>query len=301
MKFNLANLRAYAKAWLRAPFAIRAIESRTERLIFDLGCVQDKLNASASFPHGYEYQVFSQAGDDGIIQHLTRVIPIQHRVFVEFGVQNYVESNTRFLLLKNNWSGLVMDGTQKNIEFIRRDPIYARHDLNAICAFIKTANINRLLVENLPTRSIGLLSIDIDGNDYWIWKAINSVEPAIVVTEYNFRFGPTRAVTVPCDDDFVRGSAHYSHVYYGASLKALWLLAKEKGYDLVGCNSFGNNAFWVRKDLRPALLPALTAEEAYCAGKFREARNPEGELIFSTLEEELRILEKLPLVEISES
>ena len=191
-----------------------------------------------------------------------------------------------------------MDGSQKNIEFIRRDPIYARHDLKAICAFIKTANINRLLEDNLPTKSIGLLSIDIDGNDYWIWKAIDSVEPAIVVTEYNAGFGPSRAVTIPYDENFVRSRAHYSHIYYGASLKALWILAQEKGYDLVCCNSYGNNAFWVRKDLRPPALPALTCEEAYCARQFREARDPEGHPTFLNLEEEKKILATLPLVEI---
>ena len=299
MKFNLANLRTYVRAWLRMPLAIHSIESRLERLTFDLGCVQDKLNAAAPFPRGCEYRVFSQAGDDGIIQRLVREVPISQRIFVEFGVQNYVESNTRFLLMKDNWSGLVMDGSQKDIDFIRRDPIYFRQDLKAVCAFIKTTNINRLLEENLPTKSIGLLSIDIDGNDYWIWKAINAVEPAIVITEYNAGFGPSRAVTVPYDDNFVRSRAHYSHIYYGASLKALWILAQAKGYDLVCCNSYGNNAFWVRKDLRPAALPALTSEAAYCARKFREARDPEGRPTFLGLEEEKKILATLPLVEIT--
>ena len=298
MNFNLANLKAYARACLRMPFTISALESRMERLTFDVGCVQDKLNASAPFPRGCEYRVFSQAGDDGIIQHLTRVIPIAQKIFVEFGVQNYLESNTRFLLLKDNWSGLVMDGSQKNIQFILRDPISSRHDLKAVFAFVKANNINRLLADNLPTKPIGLLSIDIDGNDYWIWKAIQSVEPAIVVTEYNAGFGPSRAVTIPYDENFVRSRAHYSHIYYGASLKALWILAQEKGYDLVCCNSYGNNAFWVRKDLRPAALPSLTSEEAYCVRRFREARDPEGRPTFLSLEEEKKILATLPLVEI---
>jgi hypothetical protein len=301
MNFKLADLKAYARAWLRMPLALRDLQNHVERLTYDLGCVQDKLSLSAPFPRGCEYQVFSQAGDDGIIQRLVREVPIPQRVFVEFGVQDYTESNTRFLLLKDNWSGLVIDGSPRNIQFIQRDPVYPRHALKAICAFVNTANINRLLEEHLPTRSIGLLSIDIDGNDYWIWKAISAVEPAIVITEYNSRFGPSRAVTVPYDEDFVRGRAHYTHIYYGASLKALWILAKEKGYDLVCCNSYGNNAFWVRRDLRPASLPALTAEEAYCAGKFREARDPAGHLTFLTPEQELKILETLPLTEVRES
>jgi hypothetical protein len=299
MNFTAANLRAYLRAWLRMPFAIRSIETRMERLTFDLGCMEEKLSASAPFPRGCEYRVFSQAGDDGIIQRLVREVPIQQRIFVEFGVQNYTESNTRFLLLKDNWSGLIIDASPKDINFIRHDPLYSRHDLKSVCAFIRTDNINSLLADNLPGRDIGLLSIDIDGNDYWIWKAINSVNPAIVVTEYNFRFGPSRAVTVPYDPNFTRGQAHYSHIYYGASLKALWILAQEKGYDLVCCNSFGNNAFWIRKDLRPAALPALTPEQAYSQGKFREARDPGGNNAFLSLAEEIKILDTLPLVEIS--
>jgi hypothetical protein len=300
MKFKIANLRAYARAWLRLPIATRALEERIEQLTFDLGCIQEKLSFSARFPRGCEYRVFSQAGDDGIIQRLVRKVPIREQIFVEFGVANYLESNTRFLLLKDNWSGLIIDASQRNIDFIKRDPIYMRHALRALCAFVKATNINRLLEDNLPTNSIGLLSIDLDGNDYWIWKAIHSVEPAIVVTEYNFRFGPSRAVTVPYDENFRRARAHYSHIYYGASLKALWILAKEKGYDLVCCNSYGNNAFWVRKDRRPASLPALSPEEAYCPGKFRESRDRKGHLTFLSPEEELKILETLPLTEIHE-
>ena len=296
MNLNLPNLRAYLRAWLRLPLAVGTLERRLERLTFDLGCVQDRLSVSAAFPRGCEYQVFSQAGDDGLIQHLVRHVPISHRIFVEFGVENYLESNTHFLLWKDHWAGLVMDGSQKHIDFIRRDPLYCRRALKAERAFITVANINQLLADHLPTQSIGLLSIDIDGNDYWIWKAIQKVTPAIVITEYNHRFGASRAVTVPYAEDFVRGQAHPSRIYYGASLKGLWILAQEKGYDLVGCNSFGNNAFWVRRDLRPASLRALTTEEAYCSGQFKEGCDARGNAL--SPEQEQEILKSLPLVEI---
>jgi hypothetical protein len=301
MKLAPANLRNYLRAWLRLPLALKAVKSHLEQLSFALGCLETRLTENSPFPRGCEFQVFSQAGDDGLIQHLVRAVPIPQRIFVEFGVQNYVESNTRFLLLKDNWSGLIMDGSAENIDYVRQDPIYYHHDLQAVCAFIKTSNINRLLEEHLPGRAIGLLSIDIDGNDYWIWQAIQAVEPALVITEYNHRFGPSWAVTVPYQEDFVRSQAHYSNIYYGASLKALWLLARQKGYDLVCCNRYGNNAYWVRKDLRPASLPALTAEEAYCAGKFREARDPKGNLVALGPAEELKLLKSLPLVEIPEA
>jgi hypothetical protein len=245
-----------------------------------------------------EFKVSSQWGEDGIIQYLLKCIQINRNVFVEFGVQDYRESNTRFLLANNNWSGMVLDGDDEYIKFIKNDPIYWRYNLKAVKAFITSENINSLLEDNGITGEIGLLSVDIDGNDYWVWKAINVINPAIVVAEYNSRFGPSKALTTPYDPAFVRSKAHHSMIYYGTSLQALCLIAEEKGYDLVGCNSAGNNAFFVRKDLRPDYMPALTSEEAYVAGQFRESRHEDGQLMLLTLEEETKLLDSLPLVEV---
>lgn len=92
-----------------------------------------------------EFQVFSQWGDDGIIQYLVSKISIPNKVFIEFGVENYTESNTRFLLVNNNWSGLVIDGSKENIDYIKNDKISWAHDLHAFHAFITKANINELI------------------------------------------------------------------------------------------------------------------------------------------------------------
>ena len=159
-------------------------------------------------------------------------------------------------------------------------------------------NINKIFLDNGIQGEIGLLSVDIDGNDYWIWQAINSVNPAIVVSEYNFRFGASRAVTVPYDAGFIRTKAHHSNIYYGASLKSLCILANKKGYSFVGCNSAGNNAFFVRNDLKPDSLKALTSEEGYIPAQFRESRDELGSLLYLSLEEEQKILNSLPLVTI---
>lgn len=245
-----------------------------------------------------EFQAFSQWGEDGIIDFLVRHVPIPRKIFVEFGVQNYVESNTRFLLLNHNWSGLILDSGADNIHYIKQDGIYWQHNLKAVQAFITRDNINQLLTENGIQGEIGLLSVDIDGNDYWVWEAIDCISPAIVITEYNSRFGPSRAVTVPYQPEFDRSTAHYSHVYYGASLPALAALADRKGYDFVGCSTGGNNAFFVRKDLRPEAVRALSVPEGFRQGQFREARNPDGTLAFLSLEEEQAILSQLPLVEV---
>jgi hypothetical protein len=217
-----------------------------------------------------EFKVFSQFGDDGIIQYLVRHLEIKPDTFIEFGVTDYTEANTRFLLVNNNWRGLVMDGDPTMIERVRRDSISVFHDITAVAAFIDRDNVNSLFVENGFEGDIGLLSIDIDGNDYWVWEAITAVNPVVVVCEYNSVFGPTAAVTVPYDPKFERARAHPSRLYYGASLAALCLLAERKGYAFVGSNSNGNNAYFVRRD-RLGGLRALSASEGYVESRFREA------------------------------
>jgi hypothetical protein len=243
-----------------------------------------------------EFRAFSQWGEDGIIQYLIKNMEIPKNIFVEFGTQNYTESNTRFLLINNNWSGLVIDGSSDNIAYIKSDPIYWQYNLKAVDSFVTKDNINQILLENGIHGDIGLLSVDIDGNDYWVWQSIDSINPAIVISEYNFRFGATRAVTVPYDAKFFRTKAHYSNIYYGASLKALCILATKKGYTFIGCNSAGNNAFFVRNDLKPDALKEITSEEGYVAAQFRESRDEFGGLIYLSLEEEQKILNSLPLV-----
>jgi hypothetical protein len=267
-----------------------------------LGRIESRqlMNAQHGSIREYEFRVFSQWGEDGIIQFLIRNVAIRRKTFVEFGVENYVESNTRFLLVHNNWSGLVIDSNEDHIRYIRRDPICWRHDLHAACEFVHAENINKILASNGTTGDIGLLSIDVDGNDYWIWKATDAVTPAIVVIEYNHRFGPEKAVTIPYDRNFLREKAHYSNIYYGASLRALCLLGSRKGYAFVGCNSAGNNAFFVRKDLMPDCLKEVTVEAGFVAGLFRESRDKSGQLLYLSGEEERKILSSLPLQEVKE-
>ena len=246
----------------------------------------------------HEFRVFSQWGEDGILRHLLRHVQVNRKVFVEFGVETYAEANTRWLLVNGGWSGLVIDGSESNIAAIRRDPIYWQHHIKAAQAFITRENIDALLREHGLTGEIGLLSVDIDGVDYWVWEAVTAVQPAIVVAEYNSLFGPDRAVTVPYDAKFQRAEAHYSHSYYGASLAALIALGRRKGMAFVGSNSAANNAFFVRRDLLRAPLRELTAAEGYVRRGFREARDRDGNLAFPTFEEEAAIVNALPLIEV---
>lgn len=245
-----------------------------------------------------EFRAFSQWGEDGIIQYLIHTVPILDASFVEFGVENYTESNTRFLLINDKWRGLVLDGSAHNIDYIQKDDIYWQHDLTANCSFITRANINDILTSSGFLDDIGLLSIDIDGNDYWVWDAIKVIAPRIVICEYNSIFGADRAVTVPYDDKFNRSDAHFSHLYFGASLAALCRLATQKGYDFIGCNSNGVNAFFVRRDLRHG-LPALSAAEGFVQSSFRQSRAQSGNLTFLSYDESIKCIGDLPLQDVS--
>ena len=192
----------------------------------------------------------------------------------------------------------MLDSNENHIASIKKDPIYWRYNLKAVSAFITRDNINALLSDNGIQEEIGLLSIDIDGNDYWVWEAITCISPAIVIIEYNSRFGAEKAVTIPYQENFTRIQAHYSMLYYGASLRALYLLGQKKGYVFVGCNSAGNNAFFVRQDLMPDTLKSQTVKEGFVAAQFRLACDEHGQLAYLSTKEEQRILEQLPVISV---
>ncbi|MGB8473793.1 MAG: hypothetical protein WCE61_06890 [Candidatus Acidiferrum sp.] len=224
------------------------------------------------------FKVFSQFDEDGIIQYLVHKLPIANKTFIEFGVENYEESNTRFLLLNVHWRGMVLDARAMDIRYIQKDKIYWQYDLQAKCAWITRENINPLLRDAGFGEDVGLLSIDVDGNDYWIWEAIQSVRPLIVIIEYNSLLG-LHPIAVPYKEEFDRTAAHYSNLYYGASLGALDHLDKKKGYLLLGSNVWGHNAFFIREDIAGEFR-GLELPKAYVESKFRESRDPNGNLTY---------------------
>ena len=284
---------------------LAVVERRLEYMQEALGRIEGRqLSGAASAGLAdSEFRVFSQWGEDGIIQFLLRHVEVERKLFVEFGADEYnKESNTRFLLTNDNWAGLVIDGGQEHIDRLKQTRAYWLYNLKAVRAFITRENINRLLEENGVVGEIGLLSIDIDGNDYWVWKAVEVVSPVIVVVEYNYRFGGEVAVTIPYDERFERARAHPSKTYFGASLKALCLLAESKGYAFVGCNSNGVNAFFVRRDRLPASVKEVTPEEGFVEAGFTEVFEADGEVVKKSPREEMQLLQSLglPLVDAGE-
>lgn len=241
-----------------------------------------------------EFRGFSQWGEDGILDWLLDRLPGIPRTFVEFGVEDYREANTRLLLMLRNWRGLVMDGSDAHVRDIRAQDIHWKHDLTATCAFIDRDNINALLESAGMRGEIGLLSVDIDGNDYWVWQAIEAVRPMAVVCEYNAVFGDLHRISVPYQADFQRTRAHYSNLYFGASLPALIGLGEQKGYRFVGTNSNGCNAFFVRNDRAAVILGAMDEVRSF-PSRFREARDESGQLTFVRGGQRADIIRHLPV------
>lgn len=245
-----------------------------------------------------EFRVSSQSGEDGIIEWLVERLGIPTHAFVEFGTDAYRESNTRFLLLNRNWRGLIMDASDENISFVVRDDIYWMHDLTAKHAFVDRDNINLLLKDANFVGEIGLLSIDVDGNDYWIWQAIDVIRPIIVVCEYNAIFGDLQPISIPYQSNFNRTQAHHSNLYFGASIAALRLLASQKGYEYVGTNSTGVNAFFVRSDYAIRITRAIE-NVLPRPSRYRESRDKNGKWTYVAGLARLELIRELPVVNVN--
>ncbi|MBM4230132.1 MAG: hypothetical protein FJ184_05195 [Gammaproteobacteria bacterium] len=269
-----------------------------ERQLLLLGQRQCALNSTLdhiSDLGSVELAVSSQWGEDGIIDWLVSKLPTIPRTFVEFGVENYRESNTRFLLQKRNWRGLVIDGSAENIADIRSQSLSWRHELNSKCAFITRENINELIQEGGFEGEVGLLSIDIDGNDYWVWRALECISPAVVVIEYNAVLGDLHQITVPYSPDFDRKKANHTFLYFGASLPALIALGRQKGYTFVGSTTAGLNAFFIRDDVAPFITSCLEGMYGY-PSLFRESRGLDGELLLAKVSSRSELIRDCPLV-----
>lgn len=189
---------------------------------------------------------YSQNDEDGILIEIFRRIGIAHRTFVEVGVGNGLENNTA-LWLKQGWRGAWFEGNPQHLRFIRDHfaPDIAAKRLTAFEAIITKENCSALIADAGFKGEIDLLSIDVDGNDYYIFEQLRGLAPRVVVIEYNAKFPPPLRWVIPYDPGFCWDGSDW----FGASLEAMNDVFRKKGYCLVGCNVTGANAFFVRDDL----------------------------------------------------
>lgn len=225
----------------------------------------------------HELSVFSQNGEDGILLYIFSNIGTTNKTFVEFGVEDGRECNAANLAINYDWSGLMIDGDPENVSsgqcFYQQVLGSQAHRVKFLQAFVTAENINELIRDQRISGDIDLLSIDIDGNDYWVWRAIEQINPRVVVIEYNAAFGSEKSLTIPYDPDFYWNSKSFPEVLYtGASLGLLDKLASEKGYSLICCDSCGVNAFFVKTSEIKGRFNTQSVQEAYYPHAVRTAR-----------------------------
>lgn len=227
------------------------------------------------------FRVFSQFEEDGKLLFLFSVIGMQNKAFIEIGSDDGINSNSANLYFNFGWHGLFIDGNPKSIKrgkkFFNKYPHPWFYKPDFICEKVTRENVNELIKGSGYTGEIGLLSIDIDGNDYWIWDALDVASPRVVIIETHNEFGMNNIV-VPYDPDYSYPGKH--PIYHGASPVAMNNLARRKGYRLVGANEPGFNFIFVKNGLADDLLPEVSVQSVLthpsskeAAEKFEEIRD----------------------------
>jgi hypothetical protein len=192
------------------------------------------------------FRKYSQFEEDGILLYLFSLVPPVNRTCVEICAGDGRQCNTANLIINHGWWGHLFDGDEQHVTsggaFFSKNKDTFLYPPRFTKAWITAENVNDQIAKSGASGPIDLLSLDIDGMDYWVWKAITVIEPQVVVCETHNPIPPDRALTVPYDPGFVFESENYR----GASLAAMCKLGREKGYRLVGTHRFGFNAFFMR-------------------------------------------------------
>lgn len=222
------------------------------------------------------FHIYSQTDEDGFLLYIYSLIGATNKKVIEIGSGDGIECNSANLIINHGWNGLFIDGDKISINTAKKIYGFLKTTKNnppkLVNTWITTDSINQLIKDNNFDGKIDLLSIDIDGNDYWIWKAIKCINPRVIMIEYNSYWMEKESVTIPYDPQFQAKIINGAY-YCGASLLAFVSLGKELGYRLVGSNTKQFNAFFVRKDLGLDTLPEVSVESCLSSYKNSQALN----------------------------
>ncbi len=248
-----------------------SIETRDERL--DLIHQQNQVQIVQTFKSAIAngnvpiieevgFKLFSQFEEDGILLYLFTILGSKTKIFVDIGANDALNSNCANLAINWGWHGLFIEGDDsildKGRQFYRNDIRTALHPPIFKQGLVNAENINNIIESEGLGGEIDLLNIDIDGNDFWVWKAIEVIDPRVVIIETHVEFGD-RSIVVPYDPDYVYPGKHAQ--YHGASPKAMIKLGEEKGYRLVATNRLGFNFIFVKESEGHAdILPSIAVE-----------------------------------------
>jgi hypothetical protein len=280
---------------------LRELDEQQQSIRVALGELMARdIAGSASSCNGAEFRAFSQFGEDGVIEYLIQRCDISPCTFVEIGVEDYAEANTRFLAEHRLWRGLIVDQNPRLPSDLARTKLNWRSQVSAVSTFVTRENVRQIVEPFVGSGPLGLLSIDIDGVDYWVLEQLLGLEPALVIVEYNALFGDVASVSIPYDAGFDHRRPEYHNIYYGASLAAFEHLLAAQGYALAACVTAGNNAFFVRSD-RLGDVPARTVADAYRPPRFVGHKTVEGTLTgIADRKRQLQDIQRLTLVDVTD-
>ena len=250
-----------------------------------------------------DYKIFSQNGEDGIIDYLLRSLNIYKPNFIEIGTGDYTESNTRFLFESSSPRGLIIDCIKDFQDIVKENLKLWKGDLTIEESFVDSDNILKILKKNNFDKNIDLFSLDIDGIDYWIIEKLPNNFSKIAVLEYNPIFGFELEVSVPNSKKFNRSEYHYSNLCYGMSLKALIKLMSLKGFYFVGSNLLRNNAFFIsnqfsKEKFFPSLKVSPLFEHVEC--NIRESRDKNYNLNYLKGKKKIEEIKECKIVDLSD-
>lgn len=207
------------------------------------------------------FRVFSQNDEDGLLLYIFSQIGFTNKICIDMAFGSPFGANVTNLICNWGFTGLLVEGNpiDFSIQFFKQHPDTWIYPPKIIQSWITAENVNELCEKNGILGEIDLFSLDIDGVDYWIWKALDIVSPRIVVCEFANFIDADKSIAVPYKPDFNRFDIHED--FMGASLSAFVKLAKGKGYRLIGCNKYGFNAFFLRNDLGVDIFPEIIAKD----------------------------------------
>lgn len=299
-------MRNYARIQIRKAFQQlrQLLQPEISNLKFLLG--QSSILSSRALSQNFnflwdaEVKVYSQWGEDGILDYICETVGTSKPNVVEIGAGNFIECNSRFLAEFRGANVLLVD-TRKDLTITAKNSsIYWKSQIIPHVEWVTPNNINDIIaIGKKEFGKIDILSIDLDGNDYWVLESANLLDIDVLVVEYNAIFGSVLAVSIPRNDKFDRFSAHFSGLYYGASLRAFVNLLESKEYIFLGTNRVGNNAFFIKHNLREKFKIAVPVDlENFVDWRVRDSRDKDGRLSYLNKNDRINIIGDLPLLEV---
>jgi hypothetical protein len=232
----------------------------SQQILFQQYQLLLKLNLSLPKFQDTGFRVYSQSDEDGLLLFVFSLIGMTNRICVDIASGVPDGANSSNIIRNWGFTGFLFEGSEDKVGEAKR--FFDGPDTNIYPPRIKQGmvtaeNVNDLLLSAPVSGEIDLFSLDMDGIDYWLWKALHAIEPRVVICEFTSFWGADKSVTIPYDPEFTRPH----HNYWGASLAAMVKLANQKGYRLVGWNRYGYNAIFVRKGLGEDVLPEVSYRE----------------------------------------